>query len=56
MGTKDRLATFFCGQAFVNGFRSPGFHRWLQSNTFNRADLRKAGAANNEARFAVFSG
>jgi hypothetical protein len=36
------------------GFRSPFFHRRLQSNAFNRADFCKSGAADDEACLVVF--
>jgi hypothetical protein len=56
MGANDHLAVRFSGQPLAGGFGSPLFHSRLQLNTFNRTDLREAGAADDEARVPIFSG
>jgi hypothetical protein len=54
-GAGHRLAIFLGGQALAGGLRGAIFHRRLQVNTFNRADLCEAGTTNDEAGFAAFS-
>jgi hypothetical protein len=56
MGANNHLAIFFRGKTLAVGFCGTLFHGRLQSNTFNRADFRKVGMANHEARLAAFSG
>jgi hypothetical protein len=56
MGANDRPAIFVRGKALAACFCGALFHGRVQSNTFNRADFRKAGAAQDESGFAAFSG
>jgi hypothetical protein len=56
MGANDHLAIFVRGKALAAGVCGALFHGRAQSNTFNRADFRKAGLAQDEARFAASSG
>ena len=56
ISANNRLAGFFRRQTLAAGFRGPLFHRRLQPDTFNRADFRKAGAADDEACLVGFTG
>ena len=53
MGANDHQAIFVRGKALAAGFCGALFHGRPQSNAFNRADFRKAGLAQDEARFPV---
>ncbi len=55
VGANDHLAVFFGRQALAVGFCGPLFHRRVQLNAFNRADLGKARAADDEAGFGALS-